>query len=271
MSYEPPDPTDAAPVPQPGPSAAEAATDSPRRRIVAILTACAVLALPIVYLILHHAPAHAVFAGMPAQAPVGVAGLEQLVRTSPTAANRINLSLAYINGNQPGRAIPVLHAVLAEDKNNVIAWNNLCVANTLEMVYNDAIDECNNAVRLAPSYQLAKNNLKWAEDERQKTVQALAALEQTAPAARNAAFYLNEGLDHLHLGDNDQAIKAWQRTLELDPRNALAANNIGFAYMIKKQPASAIAWFQKAITLDPGMQLAKNNLAWAHDEEARAK
>lgn len=237
----------------------------------AIVIVFAILALPIAYLILHHAPARAVFAGMPAQAPASVASLEQLVHTNPTAANRINLSLAYINVNQPGRAVPVLLAVIAQDKNNVFAWNNLCVAHTLQMAYSDAVDECNNAVRLAPNYQLAKNNLKWAEDERLKTVQALAALEQTAPATRNADFYMNEGLDHLHLGDNDQAIKAWQRTLELDPHNALAANNIGTAYMMEKQPASAIEWFQKAITLDPGMQLAKNNLAWAHDEEARAK
>jgi tetratricopeptide (TPR) repeat protein len=198
-----------------------------------------------------------------------VASLEELVRTSPNDENRINLSLAYIRENQAGRAIPVLDAVVAGNSNNALAWNNLCVANTMQMAYNDAIEECNRALRIAPDFQLARNNLKWAEDEKQKAVVAITAQEQTPPGSRDAASYLAEGLDNLHIGSYDQAIKAWQRTLSLDPKNASATNNIGIAYMFKRQPAVAIPWFEKAISLDPSMQLAKNNLAWAKDEEAK--
>jgi tetratricopeptide (TPR) repeat protein len=198
-----------------------------------------------------------------------ISSLEGLVRTSPTADNRINLSLAYINDNQPGRAIPVLNAIIGEDEKNALAWNNLCVANTMQLAYKTAIEDCNRALRIAPDFQLARNNLKWVEDENRKAIVAITAQEQVAPAKRDAASYLAEGLNDLHIGNYDQAIKAWQRTLDLDPKNALAANNIGTAYMLSKQPATAKSWFAKALALDPSLQIAKSNMAWVRDEEAK--
>jgi tetratricopeptide (TPR) repeat protein len=247
-----------------------------RRRVLRhaaiVVAACTLLSLPIVYLLVHRPPLVQAHVSNPVQVapPQTAASLEELVRTSPNDENRINLSLAYIRENQPGRAIPVLDAVVAGNSNSAPAWNNLCVANTMQMALNDAIEECNRALRIAPDFQLARNNLKWAEDEKRKVIVAITAREQTPPGSRDAASYLAEGLDNLHIGSYDQSIKAWQRTLSLDPRNAAATNNIGIAYMLKKQPAVAIPWFEKAISLDPTMQLAKNNLAWAKDEEAKA-
>jgi tetratricopeptide (TPR) repeat protein len=138
------------------------------------------------------------------------------------------------------------------------------------MEYNIALEDCNHAIRIAPDFQLARNNLKWAQDDNQKAIVAINAQEQIAPATRDANSYLAEGLNFLHIGNYDQAIKAWQRALDLNPRNALAANNIGIAYMFKKEPGLAIAWFEKAIVFDPALQIAKNNLAWAEDEQAKS-
>jgi len=230
--------------------------------------ACAVLVLPVGYLLLHRSPVNASAPGATAQAP-SIASLEALVSAQPTAANRINLSLAYIQAGRPAPAVPVLQAVLAEDKTNAIAWNNLCVAHTMQQEYRDGIDDCNHALAIQPDFQLAKNNLKWVTDERDATVKAITMQEQTDASKRDAAFYMAEGLNFLHLGNYDEAIHAWHRTLDMDPHNAAAANNIGTALMFEKQPDAAVPWFQKAIDFDPTMQLAKNNLAWARQEEAK--
>jgi Flp pilus assembly protein TadD len=195
-------------------------------------------------------------------AQTDLASLQSLAQESPTSSNRIKLSLAYINGGQPGQAIPVLNAVVAEDKTNAVAWNDLCVAHTLQKDYATAIDECNHALTLSPDFQLARNNLKWASDEKAKALGSNTVAEQATPA-HDGAFYLAEGLNDLHAGDYDQAIVAWREMLKLEPKSAIAANNIGTAYMMKKHPDEAAAWFNKAIEFDPGMQLAKNNLAWA--------
>jgi len=240
-----------------------------RSRAIAILGMVVLLVLPLAYLALQRGHSDTVGASEqqpPAASAPNLATLEAAVRNNPTPTNRINLSQAYINANAPGRAVPVLQTLLASDPNNSIAWNNLCVAHTLLQEYMPAIDACNHALQIDPNYQLAKNNLKWTQQEKQKTVESLAAQEQTAPTDRNSSFYLAEGLTQLHLGDYDQAIKAWQIALQRDPSNALAANNIGTAYMMKQQPATAVTWFQKAIALDPSLQIAKNNLAWANGE-----
>jgi len=190
---------------------------------------------------------------------------------NPSIENRINLSQAFINGNKPGSAVPLLQSVIADDPNNLVAWNNLCVAHTLQQDFKSALAECEHAVQIDPTYQLSKNNLKWTQDENDKALRSQAAKGPNAPPERDATFYMAEGLQLLHAGSYDQAIRSWQRTLDLEPQNAIAANNIGTAYMFKKQPKIALQWFQRALSMDPTLQLAKNNAAWANDEIAKMK
>jgi tetratricopeptide (TPR) repeat protein len=237
----------------------------------AVLTACVLLALPIGYLLLHHRSTNSVQAGATQSAApptVNIPALEAAVKADPSEANKINLSLGYIQSGQQGRAAILLESMTVADPKDAMAWNNLCVAYTLQQAYADGIAACNQSVSLKPDFQLAKNNLAWVTGERDKTVMAITQLEQTAAGKRDATFYLAEGMDYLHLGNYEEATHAWQRMLEIDPKSAVAANNIGLAKMMEKQPVAAIPWFQKAIAMDPTMQVAKNNLAWADSVRA---
>jgi tetratricopeptide (TPR) repeat protein len=246
--------------------AAEAAPAGTPGRAKAIAVAALIVALPAAYLLLHHPASSMVQASAPQATPasgVNLAALEGAVRNDPSVENKVNLSLGYIQAGQAGRAIPLLEAVTAADPKNSLAWNNLCVANTLQQNYKEGMDDCGRALAAKPDFPLAKNNLKWATDERDKTVKSLAEMEETDPAKRDAKFYLGEGFAFLHIGNYPEAVHAWQRMLEVDPKSAVAANNIGLAMMMERQPAGAIPWFQRAVALDPTMQVAKNNLAWA--------
>jgi tetratricopeptide (TPR) repeat protein len=225
-----------------------------------------ILAVPLGYLLLHQSETETVTAGAAQTAvpgSVNLAALEAAAKSDPSAANQLNLSMGYINAGQAGRAIPLLEALTAKDPGNAAAWNNLCVANTMQQSYGEGISDCNRALAILPDFPLAKNNLKWATAERDATIRAISVEEQTDNSKRDAPFYLAEGMNFLHVGNYDEATHAWHRALEMDPHSAAAANNIGMAAMLKKQPAEAIPWFQRAIELDPTMQLAKNNLAWA--------
>jgi len=244
-------------------AAAAPAGGLPRKTRAAILMAAGLIVLPVLYFLVsrvatvHSAP----------QQPAAndIATLEARVQASHTIDDRINLSLAYINSGQSARAMPLLLSVAAEDHNNILAWNDLCVANTLLKSYDTAIDNCKKAIDIDPTYTLARNNLKWAQGEKNKSL----GIVSGAPGAHDASFYLDDGLKQLNLGFYDQAIASWQHTLELDPGSAIAVNNIGTAYMMKKQTGEAIVWFNKAIAMDPTLQLAKNNLAWAVSEEKK--
>lgn len=237
----------------------------------AVITACAILALPCAYLVLHKSASSSQLNNVAASAAPSVPALEALVHASPTVSNRINLSLAYINHGTPGAAVPVLETVVSGDPKNLVAWNNLCVAHTMQRNYKSALEECQRALLIDPTYQLARNNLKWAQDENNKALASLAAMAQTIPADRDAKFYMAEGLELMDVGNYDQSIDAWQHALQLDPKNAFAANNVGTAYMFKKQPATALQWFERALAADPALRLAQNNIAWANDELSRQK
>ena len=265
-------PVDGAPAPEVLPEVSETEPEAlqPERkqsRLIAGITAAAILVFPFGYLIFAGSHGKKVMANNPPAtvATADIAALEALARQSPTEVNLINLSMAYINGGASGRAIPVLQAVVARDKNSAVAWNDLCVAQTLLHGYADAIDSCNQALTINPTFQLARNNLRWASDERQKTLAAINTADKTVPA-RDADFYMAQGLNYIHVGDYDQSIVAWQHALELSPKSASAINNIGTAYMMKKHPEIAMGWFERAIALDPSLQIAKNNLAWAQGE-----
>lgn len=233
-------------------------------RALTVLTA--LLALPAIYFVvsLHSAKPVQANAVQAASAPDNaLSSLEALARTEPTLEHRINLSQAYIQQGQYGQAVEVLTPLLVEVPRSAIAWNNLCVARTLQLNFSLAIDACNRGIQVDPSYQLLRNNLKWAESERDRTVKTLAAQETTAPAQRDGAFYLSEGLNQLHLGAYTQAIAAWKRAAQLDSGSALPWNNIGIAEMMQQHYAEARADFLHAGTLDPQSQLVRNNLAWA--------
>jgi Tfp pilus assembly protein PilF len=251
----------------------------PTSRRYAIVLAALLLGIPILAVALRASesmrepqPLQAAIQQTPRTADIAV--LEARTRTAPTEDNRLNLSVGYINANAPERAVPILLSVIAEDKNNATAWNNLCVAHNLEKDYKDGIIACRKALDIDPHFQLAANNLKWAVEEQKKDEHRLDAVSQTNQVKafspnQASVLYLEQGLRQLNSGDYDAAIDSWQRTLTLDPSNAVAANNIGTAYMFKNEPSTALKWFQRAVKSDSSLQIAKNNIAWATGELAR--
>lgn len=242
-----------------------------RQRIRAVAVAAVLIALPSCLLVSYYAFPKKVLAAQrqPLSAAASQTLLERQVAVNPTLEDRINLAFDYIQANHAARALPLLESVVQQDPRNAVAWNDLGVANTMLMNYDKGVDDCQRALAIAPGFQLARNNLKWAQGEFRKTVQQIAQQEQSAPPARTSSAYLAEGLNFLHIGNYDQAIHSWQRALELNSKDALSSNNIGTAYMLKHQPAIALTWFQRALSIDPSLQIAQNNEAWARSEIVR--
>ncbi len=237
-------------------------------RRLGIILVCLVLAAPIIYLAYHHTRESHVSSGtITAHSQDVIATLEEAVRTQPNDANRLNLSLAYINAHQYPNATRILNSLVAENASNAPAWNNLCVIHNELSEFQEALEACGKAVAIAPDFQLAQNNLHWAEAQKQKSLDAIVAAEAMPAASRNVASYLNEGMNYLHVGDFDHALAIWQKLAEREPNNALVANDIGVAYMMKHMRPEATVWFRKAMQLDPSLQLARNNLAWAQSAQ----
>ena len=94
--------------------------------------------------------------------------LEETARAYPSIGNYINLSHAYINDQQPEKALEPLRKAIAQDPGSAVAYNNLGVAYNLLKRYDEGIAACRKAIELDPNFQLARNNLRWGLDERAK-------------------------------------------------------------------------------------------------------
>jgi tetratricopeptide (TPR) repeat protein len=195
--------------------------------------------------------------------------LEKATAANPTSENVIKLTATYINSNVPGRAFPYLKALIKKEPNNALAYNNLGVANIMLKNYMQGIEACTKAIQLDTSFQLAKNNLKWGIDERNKVLNAIDQLNKSTPDKKDNAYYTQLGFDYFQVGDYDKSISTWQDGLQKFPSaDAVYYNNIGSALVLKKQYDAAITDFNKVLATDPNNQLAKNNIDWAKSEAA---
>jgi tetratricopeptide (TPR) repeat protein len=78
---------------------------------------------------------------------------------------------------------------------------------------------------------------------------------------RFAVAHNNLGLALVQKGSLDEAIAHYQGALQLDPDYADAYNNLGTALVLKGRMAEALARFQKALALAPTNPNVQNNLA----------
>ncbi len=196
-----------------------------------------------------------------------ITSLENNVKINPTADNLIALSIAYINNNMAGKSIEHLKKAISQSPNNAIAYNNLGVAYTMLQQYQNGIDVCTKALQIDSTFQLAKNNLKWASDEKNKVLAAISEQEKTPSDKRTENFYIDYGLNYFKIGNYDKSIELWSKIAEKNPKSTIALNNIGTAFMMKNQVDDAIAVFKQCLQLEPENQLAKNNLDWALGEK----
>jgi superkiller protein 3 len=87
------------------------------------------------------------------------------------------------------------------------------------------------------------------------------------PGYKDTAGYTNLGwvLRSVDPPQGAESVAAYQKALELDPKNAQAALGLGWALSLVDKYDEAIAAFQKSIQLEPKMTAeAYNGIAWAY-------
>ena len=105
-----------------------------------------------------------------AAAPDPVAGAEAVVKSSPTADNYINLSLAYERAGRPRDCIRAAEQALKLRPDFALAYNNIAAAHMDMGEWDAAIAAAGEAVRIQPDFQLAKNNLAYSEQQKKLNV-----------------------------------------------------------------------------------------------------
>ena len=135
----------------------------------------------------------------------------------------------------------------ATTSNNYIASNNLAQFLFQSGRFDEAIAECQRALKIKPDFAAAHNNLGAALVKNQR--------------GDNGARRQN--------GAVDEAIAHYRRALQINPDFAQAHGNLGTALLLKGQMDEAIAHYQKALEIAPNYAEARYSLGNAFLAEGR--
>lgn len=85
----------------------------------------------------------------------------------------------------------------------------------------------------------------------------------------NVTFWVNRGYAQKRLGKNTAAEASYLRALTLQPKNAIALNNLGMLYFGTGRFAEAAQALEKALAADPAYADARLNLAAVYERRER--
>lgn len=219
---------------------------------------------------------------------------EQAVRTAPGAARAwTNLATAYEGENRTAEAIAAYTRALELDPARAIAYLNrgssyrkrgdLAAAEAdyrrfigLEAGdfrgpyalgslyaasgrYDDAVRWLDLAGRLderspLPARELA--DVYFATGHPDATIQALEQARARDAAMADAPYFALQGTAYGRLGRYDEAIGAFDRSLQLDPAQGGTRLNRGYAYLRSSRPGAALVDFDVVITQSPDVARA---------------
>ena len=180
--------------------------------------------------------------------------------------------------NAPGRKISGRVIIIALAVVALIAVAALILTSVWEP-YNKAIEtapvrsspaaEPSTAVQ-EPAAEVAQTSPKGAESlfapdieinsVKAESVDVALQLTQDLPGPKSIALL---GDVRLNNGNSAKAVECWQKSLELDPNNAVAFNGMAWISMKKAEYEKAVDLWQKAIQVDPNLPGVHGALAGA--------
>lgn len=189
-----------------------------------------------------------------------------------------------INSGNWIEAIRTALVALTFDQNNTNAYINLCAAYIARKDYQEATNNCMQALRIDPKNSLVRNNIGVIQASTGEVDNGLLNYQASCLSGFNLAcdnFKKIKGYspnDHesvkrimndeaaklLNLKQYDEAIIYCDKLLKIYPSNALAYVTRSAANAYKGSIDEAIEDANKAIRIDPNLSIAYNNRGYAN-------
>ncbi len=116
-------------------------------------------------------------------------------------------------------------------------------------------------VELEPDKGTAYSSIGWSLNKLHRYEEAVVAFSEALKLSKTASSYRGLGDSYHHLGEHDQALLAFQQWAKLEPGAAAAHNSVGWEYLLLRDCPNAIKSFEKALEIDPQLQAAQEGLA----------
>ena len=177
------------------------------------------------------------YAGKSLSSPLTLTPVEQKKRKQDALATYIQLGLGYLReGNRDGARFHLLKALKA-DPRSAGANNGMALLYQLEKDNKLAEEYYLNALKYDPNYTAARNNyavflLREGKNEEayKELVQAALDLEYY----RRSRVYVSLGQAAKRLGKTEEAVAAWEKSLNLNPSMVPAYIELASVYFDKK-------------------------------------
>jgi tetratricopeptide (TPR) repeat protein len=93
---------------------------------------------------------------------------EEEVQAAPTAEKHLDLSLLYYQKGEYEKCIRACEEAIKLKPDYADAYSNMCASYNQLKQWSKAIDACTKALKINPEHNLAKGNLNWAKNEKEK-------------------------------------------------------------------------------------------------------
>ncbi len=157
---------------------------------------------------------------------------------------------AYQAG-QTGDAIALYRSVIARRADTEDAYRQLALIYWRDGRASDAIATLEQALRNGVTQSEVRIKLGQYLAESGQAAKAVALLEAVAGDDPDALVALGNAYEMT--GRSNDAIRTFRHLLEIDPKNALAFQNIGIAQLGEKDQVSAEVSLRQAIAIDPSL------------------
>lgn len=195
--------------------------------------------------------------------------LQKAVQASPSYNNYISLGLELANRKIYEEAMKAYEQAKTINPNAPVAWNNICALLNEQGRFADAIPNCEKALALEPKFELAANNLKYAQSQLPQHRAHLMAQKDQLLSKSNATAeeLINLGLSLYRSSEFQAAADVWSRVGKSDKLYALSRNNVATAYIMLRKFQQAERALKEALDREPSNTLFLNNKKWL--EESR--
>lgn len=152
------------------------------------------------------------------------------------------------------------HAIAIDDS-NYVAHRHLGISLLAEGKPADAIEECEKALRLAPSYADGHSflgQLLMGQGRVAEAADQYSAVLRLKPDDDSAHY--NLGLAFYQLGRWQEAIPQFRRAIEIAPQRIDARINLGAAFVAGKEIGQAMDVYNEVLRLEPNNADAHNSL-----------
>jgi tetratricopeptide (TPR) repeat protein len=197
--------------------------------------------------------------------------LKNAVEVNPKSKLGWNyLGSAYLQSRQYDLAISAFHKQIEVDPHHEYAYNNLGQVYLQQGNYDQALKWYNKQLEIDPQHTYAHGNLGLVYLKQHKYQEAVPELEVAAtltPKNPEAQVRLGEG--YLDLGQDDKAMAAFSRALNLSDR-PIIRNNIAYTLAVKgvhtdaarRYAESAVSTAEAALRNLSLAQVKRNDFGW---------